>query len=487
MLQGKASDIVKVTKKYGTTAFMYTQYPHKRFWGKSNDSIFKKSLLERYSSEHYPTMLYVHMPYCEQLCWFCTCHVSITKNYDKVRYYIQFLKKELEWLSVFFKNNNLQPNFREVHLGGGSPTFINSDDFQDLMKSMELILHVSELDEFAIEIDPRRVDRDKMNFYADMGISRISFGVQDFDIRVQKAINRVQSASLIENLITDDIRKKFVNGVNFDILVGLPHQTPDTMRETCKQIIALSPDRVCMNYMHYSPELAKHQTIMLDGLDGRPDCLPDFFERKDIFVAALETLTSGGYVRTGYDHFAKPTDANAKSLIDGKVGWNDLGITPGRVVDGIGIGVSSRSNIGDSYFENYYELVDYEKSLNNGEFPIYRSHMLNSDEKIRRDVILSLRNYFHMFYAAIEEKYDIRFLEHFSLEISQLKEFEDDGVVSVRPDGIFITETGYQIANLVCRVFDKYYRDNIMAPDLGERRGIVGDHLVRLNCSEFNK
>lgn len=485
MLQGKSADIVKITKKYGTTAFMYTQYPHKRFWNRSDDLRFREALKQRYTKNNSPTILYVHMPYCEQLCWFCTCHIAITKNYDKVHHYMQFLKKELDLLSIFCQENNISPDFREVHLGGGSPTFINEADFLDFIKSMSPLLDVKRLDEFAIEIDPRRVDRQRMHFYADHGINRISFGVQDFDLKVQEAVNRVQPAYLIENLITKDIRERFANGVNFDILVGLPHQTPESMENTCKKIIDISPDRICMNYMHYSPELAKHQTIMMDGLSGRPDRLPDFLERKNIFMAALETLTGGGYVRTGYDHFAKPDDANAIALTDGKIQWNDLGITPGRVTDSIGIGVSSRSNIGDSYFENYYELVDYERSLNNAEFPIYRSHTLNTDEKIRRDVILSLRNYFKVFFNNIEDEYSVCFRTYFSKEIEKLKDFQDDGIVEVRDDGIFITEFGYQVANLVCRVFDKYYQDNILAPDLGERRGIVGDHLISVNCSEF--
>lgn len=479
MLQGKSVDVLKITKKYGTTAFMYTQYPHKRFWHRADsDEKFKQAIINRFSGSNHPTILYVHMPYCEQLCWFCTCHISITKNYDKVNHYMKFIHKEIEWLTKTCVDN-IRPDFKEVHLGGGSPTFIDEVDFDHMLACFGRILDVSKLDEFAIEIDPRRVNQDRMLFYADRGISRISFGVQDFDLEVQKAINRVQPAYLIENLITPDIRHRFRNGINFDILVGLPHQTPETMEQTCRQIIDLSPDRVCMNYMHYSPEFAKHQSIMMDGKSGRPDRLPDFVERKEIFLSALETLTSGGYVRTGYDHFAKPDDANAKALLEGKMGWNDLGATPGRVFDCIGLGVSSRSTIGDAYFENFYEIVDYENSLDQDLFPIYRQHELSCDEIIRREVILSLRNYFKVFYHEINDKYNIKFVDYFADEILKLHEFESDHVVDLFEDKIVITESGCQFANLVCRVFDKYYDSNHLVEDLGERVS----QLVPLNIS----
>lgn len=475
MLQGKKASIaegqlVKLTKKYGTTAFMYTQYPHKRFWNQpSNDALYRQALIGRFSdSENHATMLYLHMPYCEQLCWFCTCHVSITRSYDKVNQYMQFLKKEIECLSLFLKENNLKPDIKEIHLGGGSPTYINETDFKDMLLSLSKIVDIKQLDEFALEIDPRRVNQDRMYFYAEQGINRISFGIQDFDLKIQESINRVQPVELIENLLTPDIKSKFPNGVNFDVLVGLPHQTSETMKKTCETIIKLSPDRVCMNYMHYSPEFAKHQTIMMDGKGGRPDRLPDFMERKNIFISALNTLTGGGYVRTGYDHFAKPTDANAISLASGKMGWNELGVIPGRVFDCIALGVSSKSTIGDYYFQNYYELIDYENSLNNNVFPIHTQHHLTLDEKIRREVIMTLRNYFRLDYSTINDKYNINFSEYFSEELTNLKDLETDQITNIFDDKIIITELGCQFSNLVCRIFDKYYQDSIVNADTGE-------------------
>ena len=428
MLQGKMKEL---TKKYGTTGFMYTEYPHKRFWSK-NDITHSLSANE--------SMLYVHITYCPKLCYFCTCHMSITNDYSKIKHYLEYLYKEIKLVEL------LEPNIKEIHLGGGSPTMLNKDDFRKLVAKLNELI-AFELDEFAIEIDPRTVDRDLINFYADIGINRISFGIQDFDIKVQEAVNRIQPVACIENLLVPEIRNRFKNGVNFDIICGLPKQTVDTMRDTCYEIIRLSPDRICLNYLHYSPEMAKHQKLMGD--------LPDFIQRKELFTEALEVLTLGGYIRTGYDHFAKPTDANAKATIDGSVVWNSMGTTPGRVKDVIGIGVSSISSINNHYFQNFYELSDYEAALDNGKFPIYRGYTLNEDDILRRNIIQSLRNYFTV---------DII---DFHDELKVLKEFEQDGIITLSGTTITIIQPEY--ANLVCRVFDKFYEGNHFAPDLGER------------------
>jgi len=476
MLQGKKASIsegqeLKISKKYGTTGFMYTEYPHKRFWPPdSSDELFQAALIERFGGgEKIPTMLYLHIPYCQQLCWFCTCHISITQEYAKVQAYMKHLYREIAWLRHFFQQNRLQPDFREIHLGGGSPTFIDEPEFEALVEQLRSIADVDNLDEFAIEIDPRRVDEERMEFYAQKGINRISFGIQDFDVNVQKAVNRIQPAELTALLLKPGIRGLFKNGVNFDIICGLPNQTPETMRKTCQEIIEMSPDRICLNYLHFSPQMAKHQNVMVDGRDGRPDRLPNFPERKAIFVEALQMLAESGYIRTGYDHFAKPSDANALAMQEGKMGWNELGTTPGRVFDVIGIGVSSLSTVGDYYFQNFYELEDYAGALNKGQFPIYRGHRLTRDDIIRRDVIQTLRSFFAVDYRAIGERHGIEFEKYFETELEGLSEFVKDGLIESPEHAIHITELGHQFTNLVCRSFDKYYQEDRSSADLGER------------------
>lgn len=433
MLQGRATEI---QKKYGTTAFMYTEYPHKRFWEKGYVPEMKPVN---------PALLYVHIPYCEKLCYFCTCHIEITHNYNKVKDYLELLYKEIALL----KDKGF--DFKEIHLGGGSPTILDKEEFDELIKRLGTLANLSSLDEFSIEVDPRRVSQAEMQHFADNGINRVSFGVQDFDIEVQKAINREQPVEMIEELIHPRIRKLFKNGVNFDIICGLPKQTVSTMAETCMELSRLKPDRICLNYLHYSPEMAKHQKLMKD--------LPDFAKRKELFKTALDILTNtAGYVRTGYDHFALPTDANALATESGTVGWNSLGTNPGRVRDTIGIGVSSISAVGDTYHQNFYEIIDYKQAVDSGKLPVYRGYILTWKDKQRREIIHSLRNHF---------KAKIKYNEIFREEFEELKELEKDGLVRISGTELEVIEPEY--TNLVCRVFDEYYKGKRLAPDLGER------------------
>ncbi len=441
-----------------TNPFMYTEYPHKRYWSKEFGSKEFQTVLKSWhtNGETPPTMLYIHIPFCEQFCWFCTCSMKVTKNYQRIKNYIELLYLEIDLLQDFFIQNGIRFNIREIHLGGGSPTLLREEEFDKLIEKIGSIVDLKNLGEFSIEIDPRKVDKDRMQYYHQKGINRISFGLQDFDLNVQKAINRIQPPELIENLLTPEIRKLFKNGVSFDIICGLPLQTEKSIRETFERIVKISPDRICLNFLHYVPEFAKHQTIMADGCDGRPSQLPDMYERKDLFVEALGILLEGGYIRTGYDHFAKPTDSLSGTMEDRTMHWNALGVTPGVCHDVIGLGTSSISTIGDYYIQNFYEVPSYKGAVMNEVFPVYRGYGLDRDDIIRRDIIRTLRNFFFLDCSDIERRYDIEFKEYFEDELSALADFVKDELVEIRDDTIIITELGHQFANLVCRVFDAY-------------------------------
>src|SRR3989344_5896418 len=308
MLKYVDPNILKITN-----AFMYTEYPHKSFWSTSlKDKDYRSALLGLLTREpKTPLLLYIHILYCTQLCWFCTCHLGeITKNYGKREKYLDLLYSEIKLMRDFFDEHSLSPNFTEIHLGGGSPTDLTISDFDKLMENLGTIVDVKNLAEFSLEIDPRHTTKKMLSYYHSKGINRISMGIQDFDPQVQKAINRVQPVKLVEDLMDSGVSELFPNGINFDIICGLPHQTIETIKRTADQCVRLSPDR-----------------------------LPDYYERKELFAKALETLTAGGYVRTGYDHFAKPTDSVAKALAEGKMHWNALGVTAGRYDSVIGVGV----------------------------------------------------------------------------------------------------------------------------------------------------
>jgi len=445
-----------------TNAFMYTEYPHKSFWTMNmKDADYRKTLVELLRSDpDVPLMLYVHILYCTELCWFCTCHIDkATKDYNMRLKYLEMLFMEIDLLKELLDQNSLKTNFKEIHLGGGSPTDLKIDDFDRLTEKLALLANIKTLDEFTIEIDPRHTTRETLKHYHKSGINRISIGVQDFDPEVQKAINRVQPIELVEELMAPEIVKLFPNGVNFDIICGLPHQTNETIRKTSEECVRLGPDRICLNYLHLAPEFAKHQNLMSDGKYGRPDRLPDYYQRKELFVTALETLSDGGYVRTGYDHFAKPTDSVAKAMKEGKMHWNALGVTAGRYVSVIGVGVHSYSTIGDNYFQNVYAVPEYQQALAQGLFPIFRGHELSQDDLIRRDVIQTLRSFFSLDFRSIETRHVIDFEKYFLEEFVELGSFIADGLVEIRDRAIIITEKGHQFANTVCYVFDNYKKD----------------------------
>lgn len=454
MLKHVNPDLLQITN-----AYMYTEYPHKSYWSmEMNDAEYRSALLGLLKAEpESPLLLYVHMLYCTQLCWFCTCHIAqATKNYELRLKYLDLLFAEIDLLREFCDANGVTPNFREIHLGGGSPTDLKAEDFDRLVAKLESIVRVKKLDEFTIEIDPRRTTREMLRHYHQKGINRISIGVQDFDPEVQKAINRIQPSQLTEDLLDAETRDLFFNGINFDIICGLPHQTKETIQRTAEECVRLSPDRICLNYLHLSPEFSKHQKIMFDGRGGRPAKLPDYFERKELFVAARDTLIQNGFVRIGYDHFARPTDSVAKALQKGNLRWNALGVTAGRYASVIGVGAHSYGTIGNSYFQNAYDVQAYEKALAQNLFPVFRGHTMTRDDLIRRDVIQTLRSFFSLDFKSIEKKYDLDFRNYFREEIQSLDNFIADELVELGEDRVIITEKGHQFANTICYMFDAY-------------------------------
>jgi len=450
-----ARDARVLAAKYEATGFMYTEYPHKSFWsGDFTEAQYRQALIDVYGTPaNPPTLLYVHMPYCPQLCWFCTCHVAITQRYDRVQAYMADLHREIDLLAGLFAAHGVRPNIREVHLGGGSPTYLQPTEVDALLARLAAFVDFSQLDEFAIEVDPRRVDARRLHYYADIGIDRLSFGIQDFDPKVQAAVNRPQPAKLIADLLTPDVRARFAS-INFDVICGLPHQTLETIRRTMETVVELSPDRVCFNYLHYAPHAARHQEMM------PKEALPGFQERKALFQEAMDVLGAGGYLRTGYDHFAKPTDAVARAQEAGQMAWNSLGSTPGRCVDLMGIGAHSYGRIGERvYVQNLYDLGEYHDALAAGRLPVYRGRALGDDDVVRRDVIQTLRGYFQVDTKAIGQRHGLDFWRYFAAEVPTLREFADDGMVELSDEAIVITDAGRQYANMVCRIFDAYFTD----------------------------
>lgn len=443
-----------ILKKYRIKKIVwYPDYPEKVHWTKPfgpND--FENGLRNFYAQ---PTsLLYLHMPYCPKQCLFCNCKTVIDTNYQNVEIYLGWLYREIQMHADFCEKNAINPHISEVHFGGGSPTFMRQKDFKILADKIKLLTSFDKLSEISIEIDPRHVKPHEMDFYHDMGINRISFGIQDFDEEVQRAVDRFQPELVIARLLTPKIRRMFPNGVSFDVICGLPKQTRESFNRTLDKVIEFSPDRICLLTLNVTPDTilhAPHQLLMPQ------DKIPNALEAKVFLFDAVERLTSSGYVRTAFDHFAKPEDSVAKAKAEGKMAWGSFGSTAGRYQDVLGLGNSGISRLGPRHSaQNVYEVDTWKQLISVGKFPVLRGHILSDDDVIRRDVTQWLRAYPSIKYEDIDKKHGIDFKKYFYKELIRVSQLAEDGLVELKHDGFKTTEFGSLFADFIAETFDAY-------------------------------
>lgn len=440
-----------IFKKYKIKKIVwYPDYPEKVHWTKPfSPSDFEEGLLDFYSQP--ASLLYVHMPYCPRQCLFCNCKTIISLDYNNVENYLEWLYKEIKMHVDFCSRKGLEPHISEIHLGGGSPSYLKEEDFRIYMHNIRTLADVDNLKEISVEIDPRHVKPNEMAFYHSMGINRISFGIQDFNEEVQIDVDRMQPDFLIARLLTPEIRGLFPNGVNFDIMCGLPKQTRESFNDTLDKVIQLSPDRISLLTMNMTPETAPHQLKM------SVDKIPDALTAKIYLLDAIEKFTSNGYVRTGFDHFAKPEDSVAKAQQKGTMRWGSFGCTAGRYQDFLGIGTSSFSRLGARHSaQNVYSLDVWKQMISEGKFPILRGHNQSNDDIIRRDVTQRLRAYPSIKYEDVSTQHGIDFKTYFARELERLSFLVEDGLVELYADGFEMTDFGTLFADFIAEEFDAY-------------------------------
>ena len=446
---------IKLLKKYHQhLVFDYTEYPTKAIWSeKFSSEDYKKAINEWFpKNKASPVLFYLHTPFCEQLCYFCLCSKEITKDYDKVKDYLyNYLFKEIDMLEEELVKNKIELNFREIYFGGGSPTYYKDEEFVALIDRLKKFINFKNIDDFTVEIDPRRVDPNKLIFYKQNSVNRLSLGIQDFDLKVQEEINRVQTPELVDKLLTPEVRKLFPT-INFDLLIGLPSQNVKSIDKTMDEVIKLKPSQIQTMYMHYKPQTRKYMVRML-----RNNPLPDFFDRKAIFDKASKKLLSAGYNRAGFESYALPNDPLDKSMKEKKAVYNSLGTQKGEAINFLAVGSSAHGCFGDDYYvQNYYEQNLYREAISKGNLPIYRGMKLGNDDKIRRNIVRDIRTYFNLNFKELNEKHKINFKEYFKKELSFLKEFEDDGLVNIKDDYLQLTELGEHFSPQIACVFDAY-------------------------------
>lgn len=435
-------------------SFYYTAFPSPGLWpeeftGEDYKNAFREVLSKNLDR---PLQLYIHFPFCQQQCWYCQCYQIVTKDDSKIRKMVEYLCKEIDLLFDFFCKNSIKPNFIEAHLGGGSPSYMNMDAFDCLIGKIKSYIDIEKLSEFAIEIDPRTVNKEKLKHYHERGITRISFGIQDIDPEVQVAINRIQPVELIEELL--QMRHLFA-GVNFDLIHGLPKQTRKLLKRSLERVVRLSPDRIAFSILGHRPDIFKHNRQI------KEEDLPSLIERARMWEDALPFFLENGYSRIGMDHFAKPTDELAEAQLNKKVYRNIMGYSPGKFEDTIAIGPSGMTRLVNYYFGNVYDMTSYYEMIDKGKLPIVRGYRLNRDQMIRRDIMNLIMLYYEVEYAVIERKYDINFNEYFANEIKALDEFVQLDVIDITEHNFAVKHPvyGYYYLRHLCAIFDNLGRE----------------------------
>ncbi len=453
-MENNVLDANLIKKYHQDIVFNYAEYPTKDHWSFDfNDTNYKNALLDWLpKNKNKPIFFYVHIPYCEQLCWFCTCSKVISKDYNKVKEYLVYLYKEIDMLFSFLEKNNIQLNVETVFFGGGSPTILNKEDLKELVDKLKGLFDWKKVINFTIESDPRRVDEDRLIYNHEIcGANRISFGMQDFDPEVQRRVNRPQPAKLFEDILTKKVRKYYTE-IAFDLLIGLPGQTVETMERTCDKIIELKPTLVQLSLMAYKPWVAKYQIQML--AEGP---LPDFLERKELLNVIHSKLSRGGYLRTGFECYSLPDSPMTKAFEEGTAHYGASGHQTGGRVNFVAVGSSATSNMGDQYYsQNFYDIKHYQKALDNNKLPTFRGMKLSEDDRIRQHATQQLRSYFKIDFNNFRDNFNINAKEYFKKEIDYLSEMIKDGLVYLDETGIFMTDIGRDFSQNISNVFDKY-------------------------------
>lgn len=430
----------------------YTSYPTADRFVEAFDAEVYKQCARRRSvgALRRPLSLYVHLPFCDTLCYYCACNKIITKDHSRSARYVEYLKRELRFQAQLFDDS---PEIHQMHWGGGTPTFLSQAEMRDLMVAIRghFQLASEASGEFSIEIDPRKADTATIEMLRELGFNRLSFGVQDFDADVQRAVNRWQPEALTISVI-DAARRANYRSVSVDLIYGLPRQTIASFSRTLDKIISLSPDRVALyNYAHL-PTVFKPQRRIVEAQLPSPDV------KLDILGLAIEKFTSAGYVYIGMDHFAKSGDELAVAQRQGRLHRNFQGYSTHAECDLIALGVSAIGKLPSAYSQNVRTLNKYYDRLDCGMLPIMRGLELTSDDLLRWTIIQGLMCHFEVEKATVESGYLIEFDRYFARELAELENFASEGLLTLENDWISITKTGRLFVRNICMVFDKYLR-----------------------------
>ncbi len=435
-------------RRYDLSGPRYTSYPTALQLHSEVGSFDLLHALRESRRATRPLSLYVHVPFCANICYYCACNKVITKDRARAQPYLQRLEQEIQLIACHLDSRQ---TVEQLHFGGGTPTFLSHVELRQLMGALRK--HFTLLDDdsgdYGIELDPREADWSTMGLLRELGFNRVSLGVQDLDPAVQRAINRLQSLEQTRTLI-EAARTLQFRSVNLDLIYGLPKQTPEGFARTVEEIIHLQPDRLSVfNYAHLPERFMPQRRI--DSSD-----LPTPAAKLEMLRNTIEQLTNAGYRYIGMDHFALPDDELAIAQEEGTLQRNFQGYTTHGHCDLIGLGVSAISQIGDLYSQNSSDLNTYQQSLSSAQLATQRGLLCNRDDRVRRAVIQQLICHFELDFEQIDAAFSIDFRGYFVAEWPALQCLQRDGLITLDSQGIRVLPAGRLLVRSVCMVFDAY-------------------------------
>lgn len=428
----------------------YTSFPTAdRFIDSFSSVDYARHLQARAESPGQPLSVYLHIPFCQSLCYFCGCNKKITRDQRHADPYLERLLREIEIVGRYMGSDR---RVSQMHWGGGSPTFLTDEQISELIARLRDHFFLEAGGEYSIEVDPRSTTPGTLKLLGELGFNRLSLGVQDFSLPVQQAVNRVQTPALVQEM-TDAARASGFESVNFDLIYGLPLQTRRSFADTVERVIAMRPDRIAMyQYAHLPARFAAQRRILDSDLPTMP-------ERVAIFDDAAALLEQAGYVYIGMDHFALPGDELAQALARGELHRNFQGYATQPDCDLLAFGASAISRVGTCYSQNVRTVRQYNDTIDRGELPVCRGIELSADDLLRRELITGLMCAGSVDIPAFEAAHHLDFAQYFSVELGRLATYQNNGLVTVDPARIDITPLGRrQALRSVCSEFDPYYQ-----------------------------
>ena len=395
-----------------------------------------------------PLSLYIHIPFCNTICYYCGCNKIITKDTTRADQYLGYLKKEFALQAELLQG---KPKLAQLHFGGGTPTFLSDAQLNFVFSLIREHFTLMPQGEYSIEIDPRKVSRETVLFLGSLGFNRMSVGIQDFDQQVQQAVNRIQSEEETR-VVIDAAREAGFQSVSVDLIYGLPHQTPATMQQTLDKVLALAPDRLAVYHYAHLPHIFKPQRRI------DTNAVPDSNTKLDMLQQIVQRLGSEGYVFIGMDHFAKPDDELSVALREGFLQRNFQGYSTYADCDLIAIGVSAIGKIGSTYEQNERNITDYYATIDQGRLPIMRGYQLNKDDILRRNIIQDLMCRFALDFHVYQDIFGIPFEQYFATELEDLKQMAQLGLVKLHKHSLQVTPKGRFLIRNIAMVFDYHLR-----------------------------